>query len=365
VTIPPFDHEIDFWAVVTHAEIQQVNRDGATFSARDGHSIVPVSPNRRAQTVLSMDPPEHTHLRRMITAGFTPRAVAQLDERIRMWTTKLLDEAAERQEIDFVADIAGKLPMHVIGDIVGVPEADRDDVLRMVGRFVFGGLDPAKEQSMDERRQAERDLFGYAQELTAARRANPGDDVWSILAAGELGDMELGSFFIVLCGAGAETTRNALAQGVNALLRHPDQAAAVRADPDLLPSATEEILRWASPVSCFGRTVVRDVELGGQQLRAGERVGIFYPSGNRDDSVFADPFTFDVRRTPNPHLAFGGGGAHFCLGANLARNEIQVMIGELLRRFPAMALSGEPSWLGVGPVNTVGATVDRLPVHMG
>jgi cholest-4-en-3-one 26-monooxygenase len=365
VTVPPFDQEIEFWAVVTHAEIQQANRDWETFSAGDGHSIVPASAGRRATTLLSMDPPEHTQMRRVINGGFTPKVIRQLEERIRVRTEKILDAAADRGDVDFVRDIAGPLPMHVIADIVGIPDDDRPEVFRLIERFVWGGLDPEQGLSMEERRQTERELFGYAMQLSAARRAEPGEDVWSILALGELGEVELGSFFIVLCGAGAETTRNALTQGIMALLAHPEQVDALRTEAALLASATEEVLRWSSPVSCFGRTVTRDVELGGQQLLAGERIGIFYPSGNRDDGVFADPFAFDIRRSPNPHLSFGGGGPHFCLGASLARTEMQVMLGELVRRFPSMEILGEPSWLGVGPANTVGATVNALPVRLG
>ena len=364
VAVPQFDTEIEFWAVVAHSEIQHANRDWETFSAREGHSIVPQPPERRGKMLITMDPPDHNRMRRLISAGFTARMIAGLENRIRERTTKILDAAAELQDVDFVSDIAFQLPMHVIADIVGIPEDDRPQVFHHAD-VVMRALDPTEGISMDERRQAEMGLFQFAHQLTAAKRTEPADDVWTILASGELEDLELDLFFLVLSLAGSETTRNGLSQGLMALLDHPDQMAALRADPELLPAATEELLRWSSPVICFGRTVTRDVELGGQQLRAGERIGIFYPSGNRDDTVFENPFQFDIRRSPNPHLSFGGGGPHFCLGASLARTQIRVMIGEIARRFPSIAIVGEPAWISTGPVNNVGVAVKSLPVRLG
>jgi len=364
VAVPQFDTEIEFWAVVSHPEIQHANRDWETFSAREGHSIVPAPAERRGKMLITMDPPDHNRMRRLISAGFTARMIAGLENRIRERTTKILDAAAQLHDIDFVSDIAFQLPMHVIADIVGIPEDDRPEVFHYAD-VVMRALDPTEGISMDERRQAEMSLFAFAHQLTAAKRAEPADDVWTILARGELEDLELDLFFLVLSLAGSETTRNGLAQGLMALLAHPDQMAALRANPELLPTATEELLRWSSPVICFGRTVTRDVELGGQQLRAGERIGIFYPSGNRDDTVFGNPFQFDIRRSPNPHLSFGGGGPHFCLGASLARTQIRVMIGEIARRFPSVAIVGEPTWISTGPVNNVGVAVKSLPVRLG
>jgi cytochrome P450 len=188
--------------------------------------------------------------------------------------------------------------------------------------------------------------------------------VWSLLVTGELDDFELDLFFLILTIAGSETTRNALAQGLMALLAHPDQLQQLREDPTLLPTAAEEILRWSSPVISFGRTATRDIELGGQQLRAGDRVGLFYPSANRDPKAFVDPYRFDIRRSPNPHVAFGGGGPHYCLGASLARTEIQVMMGELLRRFENIEIIGDPVWLSSGPAINVGVAVQSLPVRL-
>ena len=358
-----FRTEIEFWAVVAHAEVQAANRDWETFSAADGPSIVPTDPERVRVMLVSKDPPDHTRMRRLISAGFTPRMIGRLDEQIRARTDRILDAAAERGEIDFVPEIAYQLPMHVIADIVGIPESDRPEVFRLTD-LLIRALDPEQGISGPQRHEAEVELFRYANALSADKRAHPTDDVWSILANGELDEFELDLFFLILTLAGSETTRNALSQGLMALLDHPDQMAELRDDPDLLPAATEEVLRWSSPVVCFGRTVTRDTELGGQQLRAGDRIGLFYPSANRDEKAFDEPFRFDIRRSPNHHVAFGGGGPHFCLGASLARTEVQVMLGELVRRFPAMEVTGEPAWVSAGPVNNVGVAVQSLPVRL-
>jgi cytochrome P450 len=253
--------------------------------------------------------------------------------------------------------------MHVIADIVGIPEDDRPEVFRLTD-LILRATDPCQDIPKREQRSAEAALFSYAHALSAEKRKNPTDDVWSILATGELEEFELDLFFMVLTFGGSETTRNALAQGLMVLLDHPDQLAELRQDPSIVPSAVEEILRWSSPVICFGRTVTRDVELGGQQLRAGDRIGLFYPSANRDQKVFADPFRFDIRRSPNPHVAFGGGGVHFCLGASLARNELRVMVGALLRRFNVIEIVGEPVWMSAGPAAAVGVAVQSLPVRL-
>ena len=210
--------------------------------------------------------------------------------------------------------------------------------------MMLRALDPTSDVDPSQRHVVERELFDYAQQLSAYKREHPGDDIWTILTKAEivsddgqptsLSVLELDMFFIILALAGSETTRNAISQGLMALLAHPDQMQALRDDPSLMPSATDEMIRWASPVLYFGRTVTHDVELGGVTIPAGERVVLWYPSGNRDDTVFSDPFRFDVRRSPNPHVSFGGGGPHYCLGANLAKKEVSVLMRLLLDRFP-------------------------------
>lgn len=361
--VPAFRSDIEFWAVLGHKEVEQANRDWETFSAYDGTTIVPFPKERRGVMMVAKDPPEHLKLRKLISAGFTPRMIGRLEEQITDRTEQILDGAAAKGEIDFVPEIAYQLPMHVIADIVGIPETDRPEVFHLT-EVIMRAADPLLGVTHKERREAEGKLFGYAHQLSAEKRSNPTDDVWSILATGELDDLELDLFFMVLTFAGSETTRNALTQGLMALVDHSEQLADLRQDPSLLPTAAEEVLRWASPAICFARTVTRDVELGGQRLRAGDRVGLFYPSANRDEKVFADPFRFDIQRTPNPHVAFGGGGPHFCMGASLARTEVKVMLGALLRRFTDIEITGEPEWMSAGPAATVGVAVQSLPVRL-
>jgi cytochrome P450 len=361
--VPLMDADIEFWAIIAHKEVQQANRDWETFSALDGPTIVPFPPERRGMMLVTKDPPDHTRVRRLINAGFTPRIIRRLEVQIRARAELILNEAAVMGELDFVPNVAYQLPMHVIGDIIGIPEADRPEVFRITDTLLRAA-DPSYGITAETREATEIELFNYAHTLSAQKRAQPTDDVWSILAAGELDEFELDLFFLILTLAGSETTRNALTQGLMALLAHPDQLNELRENPLLLPEATEEILRWSSPVICFGRTVTQGVELGGQRLRAGDRAVLFYPSANRDEAVFADPCRFDIRRSPNPHIAFGGGGPHFCLGASLARSELQVMIGEILRRFDHIEITGEPVWLSAGPAINVGVAVQSLPVRL-
>ena len=274
--VPTFGDDVEFWAVLGHSEVEQANRDWETFSAYDGTTIVPFPKERRGVMLVAKDPPEHLKLRKLISAGFTPRMIGRLEEQITRWTDRIIDDAAARAEVDFVSEIAYQLPMHVIADIVGIPEADRPEVFRLTD-LIMRSADPFQHISKQEQREAEVALFAYAHQLSAEKRTNPTDDVWSILATGELDELELDLFFTVLTFAGSETTRNALAQGLMALLDNLDQLADLRRSPSLLPTAAEEVVRWSSPVICFARTVTRDTELGGQQLRAGDRVGLFPP----------------------------------------------------------------------------------------
>jgi len=365
-----------FWSVVRHDAIQQANRDWETFSAVDGPGMAPSSPEQRGYTIVAMDPPDHTRTRRLVSAGFTPRMIGRLEEHIARRTELILDaveaQAEERGGCDIVRDVAYPLPMHIIADIIGIPDADRAWVFERTDTMLRA-LDPASGLSAADRRGAEIDLFRYAQELGRAKREHPADDVWTTIihaaiddgagASVSLSELDVDMFFVILAIAGSETTRNAISQGVLALSERPDQLALLRDDPSLMASATEELLRWSSPVLFFGRTATRDVEIGGVQVAAGDRVVLWYPSGNRDEAAFADPFRFDVRRDPNPHVSFGGGGPHFCLGASLARKEVQVMTAALLGRFD-IEIAGPPAWSGSGPVHNVGVSLEHLAVRL-
>jgi cytochrome P450 len=367
--------DFSFWSVVRHQEVQEANRDWETFSVVDGPNLAPTDLLRDLGMMVALDPPRHSRLRRLISAGFTPRMIAGLEKNIEWRSERILDDVIARGDdiVDFVEEIAHLLPMHVIADIVGIPEEDRPRVFKRVD-YVLRSFDPAVGISETEQLTAQMELFEYAQGLAERKRAQPADDVWTTLTMaavadddGEptaLSDAELDSFFMILAVGGSETTRNVLAQGLMALVEQPEEVAALRADRSLLPSAADEMIRWASPVLMFGRTATRDVELGDQLIAAGDRIVLWYPSANRDELVFTDPFRFDVHRRPNPHVSFGGGGPHYCLGANLAKKEVQVMLGALLRRFTTIELAGPPQWMGAGPVHSVGVSVDHLPVRL-
>lgn len=372
VPIMPGRRPVGFWSVVGHAEIQQANRDWETFTARNNVVIDPMPSAHSGSMLVSMDPPAHTRLRRLVTAGFTPRMIARLEDHIAERSRKILDDAGAKGDCDFVRDVAYQLPMHVIADIVGIPDEDRDHIFTCTDATLRGFV-PGGGVSEAERYEASIELFRYAQVLTEARRREPADDVWTIIAHAEVEDddgnltsvegVELETFFMILTIAGSETTRNALTQGLMALLDDPDQLGDLRAHPDILPTATDEIIRWASPVLFFARSATRDVELGGAHIEAGDRVVLWYPSGNRDERVFEEPFRFDLRRAPNPHVSFGGGGPHYCLGANLARKEVEVMTAMLVDRFD-IEKTGDPVWLNAGAAHNVGVSVDSLPVRL-
>ncbi|WP_300682339.1 cytochrome P450 [Nocardioides sp.] len=377
----PSGRETPYWSVVGHEEIVQVSRDPTTFSTTDGPGLLADPAFREMRLLVALDPPDHQRLRRLISNGFTPRMIARLEEGIAARAERILDELDQRagdvdfvpgHEVDFVSRIAFPLPMHVIADIVGIPEDDRAWVFGRTD-LLLQAADPANQISEADYGTLMVEIYEYAQRLSEHKRREPADDIWSLLAQagadGPDGDVarlsgaELDAFFMILAIAGSETTRNALSQGLLELIRHEDQVAALRADPGLLPTAAEEVLRWSSPALMFGRTATRDVELGGRQIAAGDRVVLWYPAGNRDERVYDRPDEFDITRSPNPHLSFGGGGAHFCLGANLARTEIQAMLGALLRRFDVEVV-GPPVWSGAGPVHNVGVSVEQLPVRL-
>ena len=364
---------IEFWAVLGHPELLEVSRDWRTFSSLDGASISPTGDAQRGHTLVSADPPVHTRMRKLISAGFTPRMIRRLDELVAARTTQVLDAAATRDTCNFVNDVAYQLPMHIIADIMGIPEADRPDVFRWTDT-IMAAPDPEMGIAPVEHLAAGMDLYKYAEHLGEDKRRNPADDVWSILTTAEVEDddgtmttltpSELDQFFLILAIAGSETTRSAISGGLVALLDHPEQMARLRSDPDVLNSAVEELIRWVTPVACFARTATSDVEVDGQQILAGDRVSMWFPAANRDPRAFDRPDEFDITRDPNPHVSFGGGGAHFCLGAHLARSEIRTMLTELLTRFPDVEITGPPSYLVSAPEQTIAVSLRELPVRL-
>ncbi|HXW81739.1 MAG TPA: cytochrome P450, partial [Acidimicrobiales bacterium] len=276
-------------------------------------------------------------------------------------------------ECDFVSDIAYKLPMHVIADIVGIPLEDRDWLFRLTNDALQGGLVESG-LSPEQHLQIQVEMFGYAQQLGQEKRANPQDDVWTILSTVEietddggrtaLSQVELDLFFMLLTIAGSETTRNAVSQGLVALLDHPEQLERLREDPGTIPLAVEEILRWSSPVSYFARRATQDTAIRGVPISKGDRVTMWFPSANRDEEVFPEPFRFDIGRSPNPHVTFGGGGVHFCLGAHLARKELATVLEVLLERTHRIELAGSPSYTSLGIFNPILYFMRELPVRV-
>ena len=340
----------EFWVLLTHAEVQKANRDWETFSAAAGPSIVGMPRDGVNHTLVASDPPEHERLRRLISKGFTPRMVRKLDDQILHYTNLILDDVVERGgEVDFVRDVAYRLPMEMIADIMGIPNADRPHIFSVIDTM-FRSSDPQNDLTPDDNLAATMELYQYAQTLGEAKRRDPQDDVWSLIALaeiehddGEIGRLtnpELDAFFIILSIAGSETTRNALSSGLTALAENPAEYERLCARPDLLDSATDEIIRWASPVTMFAREATRDVEIGGALIGRGDRISMWYPSANRDASVFEDPFRFDITRDPNPHVSFGGGGVHYCLGASLAKREVRIMFEQIAGRFAEIEITG-------------------------
>jgi cholest-4-en-3-one 26-monooxygenase len=342
-----------FWVITKYRDVYAVGRDAHTYSSDQDlggvvgleEPLVAPPDYGEAKIMLSMDPPEHTRYRKLVNKGFTPRMIAALEPHIRDRAVAILDEALAKGECDFVVDVAAELPLQAIAELIGVPFEDRHKLFDWSNRMI-GSEDPEYMVGENEAFAAQFEMFAYAAELAEQRKNEPRDDIMTALLNAEmdgdkLTDMEFNLFFLLLSVAGNETTRNAIAHGLNAFLEHPEEWDALVGDVDgLIGSATEEILRWASPVMYFRRNVIQDTTLSGVDFKAGEKVSIWYCSANRDEDVFEDPFRFDIRRQPNDHLAFGGGGPHFCLGASLARMEIRVLFEELARRVPHLTRRG-------------------------
>lgn len=376
---PVFHHEEPggpgFWVISKHADVIVCNRDAGTFSSsQDRGGVVGleergVGPTEAEQAggrmMLMLDPPDHTRYRTLVNRGFTPRMIGMLEPHVRELTARIVDGALAKGDVDFVVDVAAELPLEVIAELIGVPFEDRHKIFDWSNRMV-GSEDPEYQVSEEEVFNAQVEMFLYAQQLADEHRSNPKDDIISRLLAAEvdgdqLSDMDFNLFFMLLSVAGNETTRNAIAHGMNAFLENPDQWAVLRADPSgRIDVATEELLRWASPVMYFRRNATKDFELRGQTIKAGEKISLWYISANRDEEVWADPFTFDISRQPNPHVAFGGGGPHFCLGAQLARLEIRLLFEELAKRVPQPQQLGDAELLRS---NFIGG-IKHLPVRL-
>jgi cytochrome P450 family 142 subfamily A polypeptide 1 len=328
----------EVWGITRYEDVVALSRDTATW--RNSGGIRPDSP--AMQYMIDMDDPDHRKRRALVNKGFTPRRVQEREARIREIAVDLVERAKARGRFDFVHDVAAWLPLVVIGDMLGVEPADHTRLLAWSEAMILG-TGATTLARMQDAAQAFEEYVAYQRRVIADRRARPRDDLVSILVHAEidgerLDDEELVMEALLILIGGDETTRHVLSGGMYQLLLHPEQRATLARDPARIPTAVEEMLRWVSPIQNMARTAARDVELRGQRIRAGEKAILLYPSANRDAAVFADPFRFDVARTPNEHIAFGI-GAHFCLGANLARLELRVLVEEVLQRIPDLALA--------------------------
>ena len=353
-----------FWAVTRYEDVRTVGRDPETFSSVPTTMIpdpVPGLDFGDHQMMLMSDPPHHTRLRRTINRQFTPRAAEQLRRRIRELAGRIVDAVIDRGECDFVTDVAGEMPSFVIAELLGLPLDDGRRLYQLTETIHAAPESQPEGAALG----AVLEMFNYAHGVAEEKRARPGDDLASTLLTTEveghrLDDIDFNLFFILLVDAGGDTTRNLLGGGLVALFEHPDQRRRLQADlAGMLPTAVEEMLRWVSPVIYMRRSTTRDTELGGVSVAAGDKVVMYYGSANRDERAFADADRFDVERRPNEHIAFGGGGPHFCLGAHLARVEIQETLAEVLTRMPDVEQAGDVEWL---PSNFISGP-KHLPVR--
>jgi cytochrome P450 len=357
-----------YWALTRHADVLEVSRRSQDFCSGKGTNIVDMPPdlNDFFGSMINMDDPRHARLRRIVSNGFTPRQLEAMKSDVEGIASEIIADIAPRGGCDFVTDVAALLPLRVIVDLMGIPRSEERFIFDR-SNTILGFTDKEYVTDQDDISimmtaifSAAQDLAQLVQALGEDRIKNPRNDLTTALVTAQvdgehLSPEELASFFILLVVAGNETTRNAIAHGLYALTQHPDQRAAWQADFDqMAPAAVEEIVRWASPVTHFRRTVTRDgVRLGDQEFNEGDKVVLWYGSANRDESVFEDSFSFDLRRTPNDHVGFGGPGAHFCLGAHLARREMTVVFRELFRQLPDIEAVGEPARLRSNFINGI------------
>jgi cholest-4-en-3-one 26-monooxygenase len=361
-----FDDE-GYWAVTRHADVVAVSRDSDHYSSWENTAIIRHQDGATRDQIelqrfvlLNIDPPQHTQLRGIVSRGFTPRAINDLRSTLSERAGQIMRTALDSGSGDFVTDVAAELPLQAIAELIGIPQDDRRKVFDWSNDMV-GYDDP--EYTADPAAAA-AELVGYAMAMAEDRRQSPRDDIVTKLVnahvdGGQLSSDEFGFFVILLAVAGNETTRNAISHGMLAFLEHPDQWELFRAErPE---SAADEIVRWATPVTVFQRTALSDTTLGGQQVKAGQRVGLFYRSANFDEDVFDEPERFDIMRSPNPHLGFGGTGTHYCLGVNLAKLEMDLMFNAIADGMPDIKLAGPPQRLRSGWLNGM----KSLPVSYG
>jgi cytochrome P450 len=361
--IPPFPKGPGYFALTRHDDVWQASRNPALFSSGSGTNIpdLPVEINEFFGSMINMDDPKHHRLRSIVSKGFTPKEIARVEEHVKNVADRLVTELLDRfpdRSCDFVEEVAAPLPLRIICEMMGIPREDEKKVFGWTNT-ILGAGDPEYGGAFEKLMQDSMEMFAYANALGEDRLANPREDLTSALMHAEvdgerLSPAEFGSFFILLVVAGNETTRNAISHGMRLLTLHPEQRDLWFGDFEQhTRSAVEEIVRHASPVIHFRRTVQADTEIRGVPIPAGSKVVMFYCSANRDEDAFTDPHRFDITRDGSKQLGFGAGGPHFCLGANLARREITVMFDEIRRRLPELRITGEPAYLESNFINGI------------
>lgn len=360
----PFPPGPGYWALTRHDDIWAVSRNPQLFCSGQGSNIgdLPQEMNEFFGSMINMDDPKHFRLRSIVSKGFTPKEVNRVEELVKVKAAEIVQRVQEQfpdKTCDFVEHVAAALPLEIICDMMGIPASDYEQIFRWTNT-ILGVGDPDFVTSYEDLMSHSLEMFTYAQALGEARRAEPEDDITSVMMAAELdGDQltpqEFGSFFILLVVAGNETTRNAISHGMKLLTDHPDQREILFDDYEAhAKTAMEEIVRYSTPVIHFRRTATADTDINGFPVKEGDKVVMFYNSGNRDERVFDDPYAFDVRRLIQPtQMGFGAGGPHFCLGANLARREMTVMFDEIRREMPTLRITGEPSYLQSNFINGI------------
>ncbi|MFF3762657.1 cytochrome P450 [Streptomyces sp. NPDC001922] len=350
-----------YWVVTRHTDVKAVSTDPETFSSNTNTAIIRFNESISRDQIdvqklimLNMDPPEHTRLRQIVQRGFTPRAIRALREALTSRASRIVSGAAGKPSGNFVTDIASELPLQAIAELIGVPQEDRLKLFDWSNKMAAYD-DPELAVTEEVGVESAMELISYSMNMAAARKQCPAHDIVTKLVAasdeGSLTSDEFGFFVLVLTVAGNETTRNAITHGMHAFLTHPEEWERFKAER---PATTaDEIVRWATPIVSFQRTATRDTELGGAHIKEGDRVGMFYSSANNDPEAFDRPETFDITRDPNPHLGFGGGGPHFCLGASLARMEIDLIFNAIADTVPDIRLEGEPRRLRSAWINGV------------
>ncbi len=360
-----------FWAITRLEHLKEVNRNAEVFSSnRRGTQMTEPDHSDTMQQfqndslMLSMDPPKHTRYRRIVSRGFTPRMINLLEDYLLNRTDMIIDGVCEQGRADFVTDLSAELPLQAIAEMMGIPLEDRSKIFEWTNAMI-GSEDPDFVADEDDLIAASTELFAYSNELQRARRDQPADDIITTLLSADidgekLTETEFDMFFLMLCVAGNETTRNSITHGMNGFFQFPDQWEKYCSDPDRYAATmTDEVVRWASPVLNFRRQATRDYEVGGVEIKENDKVVMWHIAANRDPRAFNDPWRFDIERTPNDHVGFGGGGPHFCLGANLARLEIRLMFKGVATRLPDIRLAGNLDYLRS---NFIGG-IKKMPVE--